>query len=187
MSLQTDQLKKELRQLVRELRKAQPESEYMKDSAVIMERLEQLPAFRNAETVMIYWSIAGEVYTHDFIRKWSDNKRFILPSIDGDRMNLKEYTGESNLKAGDLYNIPEPDGRLFEEVEKIEMIIVPGVAFDRNNNRMGRGKAYYDRFLQNLNVYKAGVCFSFQLFDQIPADETDVKMDIVITSHLVAS
>lgn len=177
----TDEQKKALRQRIRELRKVQSESAYFHDSQRIMEKVEQLPEFREAQTVMIYWSIAGEVFTHEFIRKWSLNKRFILPSIEGDTMNLKRYTGDSNLIAGDLYSIPEPEGALFEDTEGIDMVIVPGIAFDRNNNRMGRGKAYYDRFLRNLSIYKAGVCFSYQLFDQIPVYETDVKMDIVIT------
>lgn len=183
MTTPTDLQKNALRQRVRELRKVQTEFSCYHNSQRIMEDVEQLPAFKEAQIVMIYWSIAGEVYTHDFIRKWYGCKRFILPSIDGDLMNLKEYTGESNLIAGDLYNIPEPDGPLFKEPEKIDLVIVPGTAFDIKNNRMGRGKAYYDRFLKSLNVFKAGVCFSYQLFDQIPVDETDVKMDIVITGE----
>ena len=59
--------------------------------------------------------------------------------------------------------------------------MVPGMAFDRNNNRMGRGKGYYDRFLATIpQAYKIGVCFKFQLVDEIPTDALDIRMDEII-------
>jgi 5-formyltetrahydrofolate cyclo-ligase len=177
----TGQSKKELRRLVKLLKEKQETGDYFSSSALIMKSVEAQPAFRAASTVMIYWSIRGEVFTHDFIRKWSGEKRFVLPSVNGEIMNLKLYGGEERLVAGDLYQIPEPDGPLFDDLKSIDLVIVPGIAFDRKNNRMGRGKAYYDRFLKLLQTTKIGVCFTFQLFDVIPADENDVGMDMVIT------
>jgi 5-formyltetrahydrofolate cyclo-ligase len=176
--------KKELRRLIRQLKDKQNNEAYFRESAEIMEVVEQLPAFINASTVMAYWSIKGEVYTHDFIKKWSHRKRIILPSVDGDRMNLKLYRRDINLIPGDLFSIPEPDGPLFDDYESIDMILIPGIAFDHTNNRMGRGKAYYDRFLQSSKAIKTGVCFNFQLFDEIPADEHDIRMDMVITNRI---
>lgn len=178
------ELKKELRRKVKLLKKNHAESAYFKDSAEILASVETHTAFINAQTVMAYWSIKGEVFTHDFIRKWSSKKRIILPSVDADVMNLKLFNGSDKLIAGDLYNIPEPDGRLFTEYEKIDLIIVPGVAFDKSNNRMGRGKAYYDKFLHNIKVPKIGICFNFQLFDNIPIDVNDIKMDVVICNTI---
>lgn len=61
------------------------------------------------------------------------------------------------------------------------MIIVPGVAFDNNNNRLGRGKAYYDKLLKESKSYKVGVCFDFQLIEEVPVDEYDIKMDLIIS------
>jgi len=174
--------KKELRKLIRQLKEKQNTEAYFRESAEIMAAVEQLPAFINASTVMAYWSIKSEVYTHDFVKKWSNRKRIILPSVDGDKMNLKLYQGDDNLVPGGLYEIPEPDGPVFTDYESIDIIIVPGIAFDKANNRMGRGKAYYDRFLNPLKSLKIGVCFSFQLFDEIPADEHDIRMDMVITN-----
>lgn len=175
------QSKKELRQLVKQLREKQDIGEYNIKSAVIMQSVENLAGFRDAATVMIYWSVRGEVNTHDFIRKWAGKKRLVLPSVDGETMNLKIFEGSDALIAGDLYGIPEPDGPLFKDHKSIDLIVVPGVAFDRNNNRMGRGKAYYDRFLSSVIAKKIGVCFRFQMFDEIPADENDIRMDMVIT------
>ncbi len=173
--------KKDLRQLVKQLRENQDITEYNNKSAVIMQSVETLPAFGDARTVMLYWSVSGEVSTHNFIRKWAGKKRLILPSVDGDTMNLKIFEGSNSMVVGDLYGIPEPDGPLFLDYDSIDLIVVPGVAFDRKNNRMGRGKAYYDRFLTTVKAIKIGVCFRFQMFDEIPADENDIRMDMVIT------
>ena len=176
--------KKELRRTVKLLKENHAESAYFKESEEILASVGMHQAFVNAQTVMAYWSIKGEVFTHDFIRKWSSKKRIILPSVDGDVMNLKLFDGSDKLIAGDLYNIPEPDGPLFTEYEKIDLIIVPGVAFDRSNNRMGRGKAYYDKFLHDIKTPKIGICFNFQLFDNIPFDANDIKMDVVICNTI---
>lgn len=166
--------------MVRELKLNQRSDEYFAGSELIMKQIEMLPEFMKAEVIMAYWSIKGEVYTHEAIRRWSKTKTIVLPSVDGNVMNLKLFTSSDSLIAGDLYSIPEPDGPLFIDYDAIDLIIVPGVAFDRRNNRMGRGKAYYDKFLRSLNTTKAGVCFSFQLFDSIPCDEHDIAMDKVI-------
>jgi 5-formyltetrahydrofolate cyclo-ligase len=175
--------KKEFRKLVKLLKDNQSAEAYFMESEDILKGVEQLPAFISASTVMAYWSIKGEVFTHNFIKKWSCQKRIVLPSVDGDKMKLKLFEGDCNLIPGDLYSIPEPDGPEFTNLESIEIILVPGVAFDRNNNRMGRGKAYYDRFLLDLSAVKIGICFRFQLFDEIPVDENDIKMDMVITNN----
>ena len=64
---------------------------------------------------------------------------------------------------------------------EIDLTIVPGVAFDRQHNRLGRGKGFYDRLLSTLDVPKIGICYDFQLKDQIPAEPFDRKMDLIIT------
>ena len=75
----------------------------------------------------------------------------------------------------------EPSGELFDDYAAIDLAVVPGMAFDIQNNRLGRGKGYYDRMLPKLvNAYKIGVCFSFQRLPGIPAEGNDVKMDEVI-------
>lgn len=173
--------KKLLRQEIRKRKALQSNKEYFLSSAIIMSGIEQLTKFQNAKVVLAYWSIQGEVYTHHFIRKWSQKKRILLPSVEGDTMLIKEYKNENQLISGDLYGIPEPDGPEFTDYNLVDFVIAPGVAFDQKNNRMGRGKAYYDRFLRNLTAYKCGICFDFQLFDEIPSDENDINMDIVIT------
>lgn len=172
--------KTELRKLVKRLKSIQSIESFYQSSEVIMSKLESLPQFKQSKTVLAYWSFDHEVFTHDFVVKWAQNKKIILPSIDGDHMNLKEFKGMDQLIEGDLYSIPEPKGDYFNNIEEIDFIIVPGIAFDRKNNRMGRGKAYYDRFLSSTDAYKAGICFDYQLFNEVPTDQYDIKMDCVI-------
>ncbi|NTW26655.1 MAG: 5-formyltetrahydrofolate cyclo-ligase [Lentimicrobium sp.] len=171
-----------LRQQIKILKRNHKDDAYYAESTLIIRQLEELPEFKKAKTIMAYWSIKGEVYTHDFITRWCRQKRFVLPSVDGNIMHLKIFEGSDNLTPGDLYSIPEPDGPIFHDISDIDLIIVPGIAFDLNNNRMGRGKAYYDRFLGSTTAIKVGICFRFQLFNEVPCDENDIKMDMVISN-----
>ena len=134
-------------------------------SANILTALEAHPAFRAANTVLLYHSLNDEVDTHEFIQKWSNKKRILLPVV-----------------AGGVYGIEEPTGEAFTDYAAIDFIVVPGVAFDAKGNRLGRGKGYYDRLLPRIpSAYKAGICFPFQLVEEVPAESFDVRMDIIIT------
>jgi len=175
----TFETKQSLRQHIKKLKALISEEEKIEKSNMIFVQVEENEHFKSATTVMLYWAMSDEVQTKDFILKHYKSKRIILPSVCGEVLVLKEFSGLENLTNGELYNIPEPQGVLFEKKDEIELIIVPGVAFDKQNNRMGRGKAYYDKLLKNLNAYKLGVCFDFQFFESIPTDEFDVKMDAV--------
>ena len=82
------------------------------------------------------------------------------------------------------FNVPEPkEKKVFDK--KIDVVLVPGVAFDKNFNRMGFGKGYYDKFLKEFEGIKIGVCHSFQLLDEIPSEAHDVKMDVIVTEEEV--
>ena len=123
-----------------------------------------------------------EVYTHDFVKRWYKEKTLLLPCVDGDDLLLRQYTGPDSMQPGPQFGIPEPVGPVFEALEQVQMIVVPGVAFDHNKNRMGRGRGFYDRLLKSTpNAVKVGVAFSFQLFDTIPTEPFDVPMDEVIS------
>lgn len=79
------------------------------------------------------------------------------------------------------FGIMEPSGELFTDYSRITLAVVPGMAFDSHGHRLGRGKGYYDRFLPLLpQAYKIGVCFPFQLVDDVPIEPTDVVMDEVV-------
>ena len=152
-------------------------------SAKILAALEAHPAFRAATTVLLYHSLKDEVDTHAFIRKWSNEKRILLPVVVGDELELRLYTGPEDMATG-TYGIEEPVGETFTDYADIDFIAVPGVAFDRKGNRLGRGKGYYDRLLPRIPAaYKAGICFPFQIVEEVQAEAFDICMDIIITSN----
>ena len=139
-------------------------------SAKIMERLEGTDLFRQASCIALYHAIPGEVQTAALIEKWYREKKLLLPLIKGNDLQLLLYAGKESLKTG-VYGILEPaeDCEAVPESE-IDLIIVPGVAFDRQYNRLGRGKGFYDRLLSTLDVpirlqqlHDFGIRFGFYL------------------------
>ena len=149
-----------------------------------MRQVEALEAFRRAGTVLLYWSMDDEVQTHDFVNRWYRDKCLLLPCVDGDDLRLRQYTGPECLKAGEQFGIGEPTGPEFTDLESVELIIVPGVAFDSKGNRMGRGRGFYDRLLKSTpNAYKVGVGFDFQMVEEVPVEEFDVAMDRVVVEN----
>ena len=173
--------KAEVRKQIRELKRAVPLEEKILRSEGIMRQVEALPAFQQAATVLLYWSMADEVQTHAFVEKWYKDKVLLLPCVDGDDLRLRQYTGPECMVAGEQFGIGEPTGEEFMNLDAVELIMVPGVAFDRTGNRMGRGRGFYDRLLKSTpNAMKVGVAFDFQLLDSVPTEPHDVKMDKVI-------
>jgi len=172
------------RQEIKRLKALIPEEELLHRSTQIWSRIETNPKFRQAASVLLYWSMRGEVYTHDFIRRWNGKKTIILPVVDGDQLRLVLFESEQPIRRNAAMNLYEPQGNDFPSPETIELAIVPGIAFDRSLHRLGRGRGYYDRLLMQLNTYNIGVCFDFQLFDAIPYEENDVAMDEVVGEEL---
>ena len=174
--------KKALRIEIRQLKRACPLEERRRKSLSVWEKVERDEVFQQAETVLAYWSMDDEVYTHDFVKRWAGSKTLLLPCVKGDELELRYFDGEERLQPGEGYAIPEPVGELFTDWGKIDLILVPGVAFDKSGNRLGRGKGYYDKVLKQTGAYKLGVCFDFQLVERVPVEPHDVKMDRVVAS-----
>ena len=153
------------------------------EAANVFEKIEALPEFINAHNIIIYWSMPDELPTHNFIIRWSKKKTMLLPVVKGEDMLIKPFSTKEELKQGSL-GIWEPDTQK-EYLNSIDLVIVPGVAFDRNKSRLGRGKGYYDRYFINKRIVKIGVCFDFQLLESIPIDSFDIKMDKVVTNSFL--
>ncbi len=146
----------------------------------IFTKIENLEIFANSKNILHYWSIYNEVPTHNCINRWALTKKILLPVVHGDILLIKEFSGEENMIIGNSFGIKEPLGKIFEDFSSIDLAIIPGLAFDKNNNRMGRGKGFYDKLLKKLNIYKIGVCYDFQLFESIPVTSNDIKMDMIV-------
>lgn len=172
--------KKELRKYIRELKKKYTAKEKMQLSVEVWKKLEQDKHFQQAKTVLAYWSLEDELHTHDFIKQWARKKTFLLPCVKGGELELRYFDGEEKLCPGEGYAIPEPVGDVFTDFDRIDLILVPGMAFDKAGNRLGRGKGYYDKILRNCKACKIGLCFAFQLVEEVPTEPHDIRMDLVI-------
>ena len=171
--------KDEWRRRVRQEAKKHTQDERLAGSESVWRQVESLPEFQRAQVAAVYWSLPDEVFSLDFIEKWCGEKTLLLPVMqEGYALELCEYRPGGVMNKAE-FGICEPEGRGVPP-EQVDLIVVPGMAFDRKNQRLGRGKGYYDRLLCRMNAVKIGVCFGFQVFDGIPADEHDVRMDRVV-------
>jgi len=180
MEQNIDQQKKALRKKIKTAFAQMEETERLMKSTIILEKLSKTKAFQKAQNIMLFWSMKDEIFTHDFVVEWSSKKNIFLPAINGNEIEIRRFDGIQKLKGGDKYGIPEPIAGLKAKADDIELIVVPGVAFDKNNNRLGRGKAFYDKLLKNTSAHKTGICFDFQYFEQIPIGAYDIKMNEVV-------
>lgn len=176
--------KKELRKLISSRKKGCPIEERLRKSEAVINNLTRCEMFREAKNVLCYWSLPDEVNTHNLVISTAGQKEVYLPVVNGDDLIIRKFTGVSSLTEGESYSIPEPETGAEEVgIDKIDLVVVPGVAFDRNGGRMGRGKGFYDRLLAGSNVKKIGICFDFQIVDNVPKEPHDILMDLVISEE----
>ena len=176
--------KSSLRKTLLEKRKKIPVSQRHVKSRRILQALFRTPVFRSAEHVAFYYGISPEVETKFFLRKILKDKKIYLPRVEPKkRLSLcRVHSLSRDLKKG-AYNIREP--RAFCEkrpASRMDIIVVPGVAFDKQGGRLGRGGGYYDRLLRKVKkAATIGVCFREQIVKKVPMEKQDVKVDRVIT------
>lgn len=149
-------------------------------SRKIFTEVEKLPEFIKCKHVLAYWSLPDEVNTHAFVQKWYKKKIVSLPVVVGNNLELRVFNGMDCMKRGDSFGILEPSESRLVNSDEIGIVIVPGVAFDKDGNRLGRGKGYYDSLLSDRNVYKVGVCFEFQILEKVATSSHDIKMNKII-------
>ncbi|MFH1504935.1 MAG: 5-formyltetrahydrofolate cyclo-ligase [Candidatus Omnitrophota bacterium] len=193
MKMVVQREKRELRHKLLQRLLSLTQKELKRRSANVEERLLSLPIYKQAKTVTGYYPLKGEVDILGVIRKAiGNNKRVCFPVMDLKTKELRAFE-VSNLDKDFVlgpWGVKEPDTNRVREVDikKIDMVIVPGLAFDRKKNRLGRGAGFYDRFLKKLSpsVKKAGVGFEFQILESLPIHlPSDQKVDIVVSENSV--
>ena len=176
--------KKELRRYIREQKRHFTPQQLGEMSLGIMSSVLTHPRVQEADTILIYHSLPDEVDTHSALDKLlAMGKKVLLPKVVSDtEMTIHEYTGKDSLQPSEPYGILEPTTPELSIINcQLSIVVVPGMAYDRQGHRLGRGKGYYDRFLSQIpNIYKIGVCFPFQLVENVLSEETDILMDEVI-------
>lgn len=174
--------KEDLRKRVKARVKLLTEEERRFFSQLLMEKLEKHPRFVQAKTVMLFHSLPDEVNTHELLDRYATSKQLLLPVVQGYDLYLSPYRGKERLVSG-YCGISEPSGERFVDFLSIDLIVVPGVAFDPEGHRLGRGRGFYDRFLSQPDIsscYKLGLCFPCQLQTYVPTEKGDVNMDEVL-------
>jgi 5-formyltetrahydrofolate cyclo-ligase len=184
-----EQKKKQIRNQIRQLLKTQEEEDRLRKSSLILDKLMATPEFQASKTILFYASFGGEVETFAMMKKaMALGKRVALPLI------LKDQRGmipklinnlEEDLENGP-YGIRQPRAMAAGDLRagELDLAIVPGLAFDRKGNRLGRGAGYYDRFLASLprDIPSIGLGFDFQLRDDLPVSGHDVPLSRIIVA-----
>lgn len=179
-------VKNEIRRKIKAMKSMLLEAEKISAAQNAFARLEQTAAFLLANKILMYHSLPDELSTHHFLKKWSGKKQFFLPRVNGVNLEILPYD-ETRLELGS-FHIEEPTGNGTVNSSEIELVIVPGVAFDKKGNRLGRGKGFYDRLLGEMKATKIGMGYDFQVIEQIEIEPHDVGMDIIITpssTHII--
>jgi 5-formyltetrahydrofolate cyclo-ligase len=184
--------KKAIRGQAHANRNAQTDKEEL--SKIICDRFMALPEYASAKTVMFYIDVRAEVRTrHSLPAALKSGKTIIVPWCnDQGELELFRLADMNELAVG-MYKILEPKSELRSlpakqcRAEELDLVMVPGVAFDRRGGRMGHGKGYYDKLLQHAraNTPLIALAFECQLFPEIPVAPHDIFMDKIITEAAV--
>lgn len=175
--------KGEIRERLLKLRRSLSEEEVKRSSERIKEKLFSLDDYRRSKVIMFYLSHDKEVDTRSMIEETLPSKKVLVPCVDAGEINPVVLRDLENLGRG-AFGIPEPKDR-FPFDGEIDLILVPGIAFDLEGYRIGYGKGYYDRFLKRVQARKIGLAYDFQVTESIPHEDGDVPVDKVITEKRI--
>ena len=166
--------------------KTQKEEDRSRKSKLIGNKLLRNKVFRKAKIVMFYIAFGGEVNTEEMIKEAKKIGKLICVPIcrkDKETMQPAMLVDHAKLKKGP-YGIWEPVAETLVKLKDLDLIVVPGLAFDKKGNRLGRGKGYYDRFLSNLSdkTPTIGLAFDFQILPRVPTTACDISVKKIIFS-----
>jgi 5-formyltetrahydrofolate cyclo-ligase len=185
--------KEELRCIMKKKRNFLSMEQQKSLSAKINEKLYNMEAFRISSVIFTYVSFGNEADTKAVIKKaLSCHKKVFIPRVEGKVINFYKISGLESLSVS-KFGISEPDPSIREPYSSaddkggITLMILPGLAFDYNGNRVGFGAGYYDRYLSKYrdNFIKIAFAYDFQVVDHIETDEFDVKADLIITPERI--
>lgn len=174
--------KEEIRKVMLKKRLSMEEKEVDEKSEMIIEKLENMIEFKKSKVIMAYYPIRNEVDTRRILERYAEDKTILSPRTKREGIVPVKFKSLKELEK-DIFGIPSPLGEEYKG--EIDLILVPGLAFDFRLYRLGYGLGYYDRFLKSLRVIKIGLAYDFQILDELPHNDGDVKMDFVITEKRI--
>jgi len=177
--------KKNLREEILARRKSLAAETCLALSLEIQARFIDMIEYRDASVIALYSAILNEVFTEEILRAARLNgKKVVYPRVRDSLLEFAEVRERSDLVPG-VYGILEPSGTSVCSVREIDLMLLPGVAFDLSGYRLGYGKGYYDRTLHGFlgDVLLVGLAFDMQVVETIPAEIHDVRLDLLLTEE----
>lgn len=175
------ELKKNLRRDMKATRNALTDQEKSYAAANCLTKLKELPEFMNADWIYAYIACRNELETTDIIN-WciSHGKHVAVPKVDGEIMHFYEITSLLDCVPG-AFGILEPVGEEKDRITTPGFMLVPGLAFDKNRNRLGYGGGFYDKYLaSHEGIITAALGYDFQIIEKVPSEQHDKRMDYLI-------
>ncbi len=188
--METKQFKAHTRQIARDLRDKLLPQLRVKWSEAICVKLASLEQVRQAKTIALFRPIHKEPDIEPLFRLlWTQGKRLVAPKvISASEMKMFAIQNLKDDFVMGTLGIMEPKANCPEiPASELDLVVLPGVAFDTRGNRLGWGKGYYDRYLncEGCNAYKVGVAYLFQVLDQLPTEAHDIRLDALVTPDRV--
>ncbi len=152
-------------------------------SYLAQQRLVATELFSSAQSLALYSPIHNETATSDiFVAAWHQGKRIYYPRVAAERLSMVEINNPRELVPG-AFGVLEPAADLSSSQQVPDLILIPGIAFDRRGHRLGYGRGFYDRYLAGCpdQVVRVGFSFSFQLCDELPVGAHDQSLDVLVT------
>lgn len=200
-----------IRKAVLAIRDGMSIEEVENKSRAVIEKIYRTDAYKESKVIMCYVNFRNEVVTRGFMERClNEHKRVAVPLVRKFSLSHEEGLSKTSHKtlnkrtseiiASEIYNLendlgkgsfgilePLPENVREVDPRDIDVVIVPGVAFDLKRNRLGFGAGYYDRFLSKVrsDCAKIGICYESQLTDDIPVNQHDIKMDMIITEKRI--
>lgn len=160
-------------------------------SSIIAEKILSLRCIKESKTVAVYNALPSEVETQQLIKGlFAIGKTVCLPRVSGCTMDFYRIKSADEKLIKGSFGVYEPPENKAEQMppEKLDVIIIPGVCFDKKKNRIGFGKGYYDGYLsKNVSGKKIAVCFEEQILKNgfIDSDENDIRPDMIVTEKVI--
>ena len=175
-------MKNQLKESILKKRNSLPKDEIIEKSKQIEKNLLNLEYYNKSKTIMFFVSFNNEVNTHELLKKALKDKTVVIPKVSHHEIEPSVIISLDNLVPSGKFEILEPIETMKIAYKNIDLILVPGIVFDKEGHRIGYGSGYYDKFLHKVpKAIKIGLAFDFQVIDKIPREHHDVPVDLIVT------
>ena len=177
--------REEIRACIKKRREDASKIQAAEMSARICERIVAMPEYLKAKKILCYAALPDEVQTGGLLREiLRSGRQLYLSRTRGQNLEIARMAEDTKLERG-AYGILEPVTDELADIADMDLVLAPGVAFDRDGNRLGYGKGYFDRLLKGCTCPKVGLSYEMQLVDHVPEREGDIPMDKVVTEDKI--